>query len=85
MPAEAEIADAVENVLALVDLDRLESVRMSSDNDVSTVIDKRMASALLALGLLVLCFDAPVAGDDYDLAALFSQLIYELVCLGKTA
>ena len=61
MSSEAEVSDAVQDVLALIHLDRLEPVRMSAYYDVCTVIDQRAAPAYLALCLLVFCFDAPVA------------------------
>ena len=79
MASETEVSDTVENVLALINLDRLESVRMSADYDVSTVTDESTSSFDLALSRLVFCFDAPVARNDNDLASLCPELLDKII------
>ena len=71
--AEAEVAEAVENIAAVVGFHFLQNVRVRAENDVRARVNGRVSEGFLIGSHLVAALRAPVRREDQD-GALFNRL-----------
>ena len=70
---EDEIAERIKDVLAAIDLGRLDPVRMPADDDIGTVVDRRPGKIDLRLVRPACVLDPGVHRGDDELTSLVTQ------------